>query len=430
MFRSLVTRALALILFAFPEICGAIDKAAPDQSSSHLSTLGQTPDWTALERYQQTITHDQFVDLLDHVYATRGYGPELIKIDADAARILMKSDAHDYFILRFAKSEDDRRPVRHWWKALPDLPKASKIKPLLGLRIALDPGHLGGEWARMEERWFKIGEAAPVKEGEMTLRVAQLLKPKLKSLGAEVTLLRTNSEPVTPSRPRDFEKTARRLLQRQGIAKPRENFDGPADPEKEKTVAWQRELLFYRTSEVRHRADLANRRIQPDLVLCLHFNAESWGDPNRPTLVDKNHLHLLVNGSYLPAEIELDDERFEMLRKLLSRSYPEELQIAESVAASLAKTTGLPAYRYTTENVTPIGTSGYVYARNLLATRLYRCPTVYLEPYVMNNEEVFQRVQAGDYDGEKEIAGKKRRSIYREYVDGVVEGLAACFGTR
>jgi hypothetical protein len=162
----------------------------------------------------------------------------------------------------------------------------------------------------------------------------------------------------------------------------------------------------------------------------LHFNAESWGDPNRPTLVDKNHLHLLVNGSYLPAEIELDDERFEMLRKLLSRSYPEELQIAESVAASLAKTTGLPAYRYTTENVTPIGTSGYVYARNLLATRLYRCPTVYLEPYVMNNEEVFERVQAGDYDGEKEIAGKKRRSIYREYVDGVVEGLAACFGNR
>jgi hypothetical protein len=95
MFRSLVTRALALILFAFPEICGAIDKAAPDQSSSHLSTLGQTPDWTALERYQQTITHDQFVDLLDHVYATRGYGPELIKIDADAARILMNGDAHD-----------------------------------------------------------------------------------------------------------------------------------------------------------------------------------------------------------------------------------------------------------------------------------------------------------------------------------------------
>ena len=50
-----------------------------------------------------------------------------------------------------------------------------------------------------------------------------------------------------------------------------------------------------------------NYRLQPDLVLCLHFNAEPWGDPNHPTLVTKNHLHLLVNGSYLPAELELDD---------------------------------------------------------------------------------------------------------------------------
>jgi hypothetical protein len=132
----------------------------------------------------------------------------------------------------------------------------------------------------------------------------------------------------------------------------------------------------------------------------------------------------------LPDEIELDDERFEMLRKLLSRSYPEELQIADTVAASMVKATGLPAYHYTTENVAPVGTSGYVYARNLLATRLYHCPTVYLEPYVMNNQEVFERIEAGDYEGEKEIAKRKRRSIFREYADGVVEGLVTYFASK
>ncbi len=280
----------------------------------------------------------------------------------------------------------------------------------------------------MEERWFKIGQVAPVQEGDMTLQVAQLLAPRLQSLGAKVSLVRDKAEPLTPYRPSDLEAIARQFLERAGITEPREDFDGPADPEKEHTVAWQREQLFYRNSEIRRRASLVNYRLQPDLVLCLHFNAEPWGDPNHPTLVKKNHLHLLVNGSYLPAELELDDERCEMLQKLLSGAYPEELALAETLARAMAKKTGLPPYHYKTENVTPVGTSGYVYARNLMATRLYRCPTVYLEPYVMNSRDVFVRVKAGDYDGQRSVAGKRKPSIFREYVDGVVDGLLAYFG--
>jgi hypothetical protein len=62
-----------------------------------------------------------------------------------------------------------------------------------------------------------------------------------------------------------------------------------------------------------------------------------------------------------------------------------------------------------------------------MATRLYRCPTVYLEPYVMNSHEVFDRIKAGNYEGKKRVAGKKRPSIYREYVESVVQGLVAYF---
>jgi len=295
------------------------------------------------------------------------------------------------------------------------------------LHIALDPGHLGGTWAQMEERWFKIHDAPPVQEGDMTLRVARLLAPRLESLGAKVSLVREKTEPLTPYRPSDFEKIAQQFLLRTGVADPRENFDGPADPEKEQTIGWQRELLFYRNSEIRRRASLVNYHLRPDLVLCLHFNAEPWGDPNHPKLVESNHLHLLVNGAYLPAELELDDERFEMLQKLLSQSFPEESSLAETIAGTMAKTTGLPPYAYKTENVTPVGASGYVYARNLMATRLYQCPTVYLEPYVMNSSEVFARVRAGDYQGTREVAGKRRSNIYEEYVDGVVDGVLEYF---
>src|SRR5207247_274529 len=94
---------------------------------------------------------------------------------------------------------------------------------------------------------------------------------------------------------------------------------------------WQSELLFYRQSEIRYRAKKVNMKLQPDLVLCLHFNAEDWGDPKDPILIDHNHFHVLINGSYLPDEIVHDDVRYEMVRRLLSREY------AQAVADGLAE---------------------------------------------------------------------------------------------
>ena len=275
----------------------------------------------------------------------------------------------------------------------------------------------------MEERWFKSGDAAPVEEGEMTLMVAKIVAEKLRGLGARVSFVRDKTEPVTPFRPDDFKETARAMLKASGTENPPEEFQGPDDPLKEQTVRWHSEILFYRTSEIRERARRVNEKLRPDLVLCLHFNAEAWGDERNPTLTDKNHLHLLVNGSYSPSEIEFDDERFEMLQRLLSRNYDEEIQIADTAATAMAKQTGLPPYQYTTDNATKVGTSGYVYSRNLAATRLFRCPVVYFEPYVMNSNDVFARIQAGGYEGTRVINGIERTSIYREYADGVVEGL-------
>ena len=131
-----------------------------------------------------------------------------------------------------------------------------------------------------------------------------------------------------------------------------------------------------------------------------------------------------MNGSYLQDELEFDDERFEMIRRFLSRAYDEELPLADMIAAAMARETKLPPYEYpTTNSTTRVGSSGYVYARNLLATRLYRCPVVYCEPYVMNSRDAFARIQAGDYEGVRNVDGIERKSIFREYADSVVDGL-------
>jgi hypothetical protein len=303
------------------------------------------------------------------------------------------------------------------------MPRPKKAGVLSGVKIALDPGHIGGEWAKMEERWFKSGDAPPVEEGEMTLRVAKMLAAKLRELGARVSFVRDKAEPVTPFRASDFRETARGILKAGGNENPPEEFEGPDDPLREQSVRWQSEILFYRASEIRERGRLVNSKLRPDVVLCLHFNAEAWGDERNPELIDRNHLHLLVNGSYLPPELESDDVRFEMLQRLLSRTHEEELKLADAAATAMAKRTSLPPYQYTRDVVRKVGTSGYVYARNLVATRVYQCPVVYFEPYVMNSHEVFARIQAGDYEGTKLINGVERPSIYREYVDSVVDGL-------
>ena len=393
-------------------------------AAANISVLGSKPRWDVLENYQETITHDEFAHLINHVYCTHGFAPDLIEINEKTARVLMNRETQKFFTLQFAENDDGRKPVPRLWRPVKTLPPARPEKPLSGLRIALDPGHLGGKWAKMEERWFQVGNSPPVQEGDLTLRVARLLAPRLRALGAKVSSVRNSSEPITAKRPDDFRELARKILIKNGVPQPRAEVLDPNDPEKEQTIRWQSEILFYRYSEIRRRAALVNFKLHPDLVLCLHFNAEGWGDPTNPTLTDANHLHLLVNGSYLAEELEFDDQRFEMIRRLLSRAYDEELPLADTIALAMARETGLPPYEYpTTNTTTKVGASGYVYARNLLATRLYRCPVVYCEPYVMNSKDAFARIQAGDYDGTRNVNGTERKSIFREYADSVVEGL-------
>ncbi|HYY13771.1 MAG TPA: hypothetical protein VE758_04995 [Chthoniobacterales bacterium] len=394
-------------------------------AADNLTILGSKPRWNVLEHYQQTITRDEFAHLINDVYCTHGRADDLIQIDNDSARILKHRAAQSFFTLRFAKDDASRAHVPRLWRPAKSLAAVNPEKPLANLRVALDPGHLGGKWAKMEERWLRVGDSPPVTEGDLTLKVARILAPQLRNLGAKVLFVRKSNEPVTPMRPDDFKQLARKVLIKNGVPQPRPDVLDPNDAEKEQTIRWQSEILFYRYSEIRRRAVLVNTKLHPDIVLCLHFNAEPWGDPNSPILIDVNHLHLLVNGSYSQEELEFDDERFEMVRRLLSRAFDEELPAADAVASAMANATGLPPYQYpTTQITTKVGTSDYVYARNLLATRLYRCPVVYCEPYVMNGNETFARIQAGDYEGTREINGLQRKSIFREYADSVAEGLA------
>ena len=365
-----------------------------------LSLLAPAPDWRALDIYQNAITRTEFERLLTDVFTTGPAWRTFIGLDDAEASI---QTGEGVYLLRFGQEN----PAPRHWRATSELPPAAAGQPLSGLRIAIDPGHIGGAWAKMEERWFVVGEGTPVQEGDMTLHVAKLLKPRLEALGATVSLVRETTEPVTPIRPEVLLTTA-------------------GDNSK------LAERLFYRTAEIRARADLVNLTLKPDLVLCLHFNAEAWGDPHHPTLIDRTHFHLILNGAYNDDEVLLADQRFSLLRKLLQRTHAEEVLVGSTVATTFAEISGLPPYVYPpdSKNALPVLGQPFLWVRNLIANRLYDCPVIFMEPYVMNSTLDHARIQAGDYDGLREISGINRPSIFREYADALSAGLARHYGSR
>lgn len=408
-------------------ICTAALVAEGLLAAERLSPLAPTPDWLKLDVFQETITAKEFATAL-RTYAPEHSFDKWAEISSTMVRFRGQVDAVvPVWTLRFAKEPRSTTNVGRYWRTPSAIKVEEALPQLSGVNIAIDPGHIGGTWAKLEERWFQKDGHDPVIEGDLTLRVAQILAAKLTNLGAKVTFLRDAAEPITNVRPGELREVARESLRERGVVDIRNSYDGPIDLHRQRSIQWEAERLFYRVAEIRARADLVNERIKPDVTICLHFNAEEWGDPADPTLVAGNHMHLLINGAYESSELEFEDVRFEMLQKLLQRTLPEELSLAEHVAAKLAASSKLPPYEYQGTNTRRAGKSRYVWSRNLLANRLYQCPVVYAEPYVMNNAKVIARLEMGDYDGSREIDGVLRKSIYREYADGVADGVLAHF---
>lgn len=371
---------------------------------SKLSPLSTPPDWKLLAPFQKSISRNEFERLLTTVFTVgEGWRDYITLMDGYA---VIKTTDGGIFTLQFS---EEPTPAPKHWKATSDLPPAPAGKPLQDLHIAIDAGHIGGQWAKMEERWFVYNGALPVTEGDMTLAVAKLLAPKLEALGAKVSLVRDKPEPVTTLRPDLLIQDAEASI---------------TTPESPEAISRLAQRLFYRTAEIHARAEIVNQVLKPDLVLCLHFNAEAWGDPNSPTLIDPSHLHLILNGAYNNEEVALADQRFTMIKKLLSHTHEEEAFVGATVADAYTEISGLPPYIYPPGgSVRNVEGNPFLWARNLLANRLYDCPVIYMEPYVMNSKQDYARIQAGDYDGVKEIEGQLRPSIFREYADALTEGL-------
>lgn len=411
--------------------------AAAGPGRSDLSILADPPAWEQLAAFHGVWTATALQEALESRYAPEGAWRPWVEIDRETARWRTGPTAESpVFLLRLAPPDQiPGRPPRAW-RDRQELPPPEPGQPLRGLRVALDPGHLGGVWGRLEGRHFQIGTDPPVQEGDLVLAVARHLAGELRARGAEVRLLRDREGSVTSLRPIDLLAPSARALAAAaapaGAPAGEETADAPEPAGKVDPAAVRRqaERWFYGTAEIRARARRLEEVGPVDLVLALHLNAAPWPDPAVPSLVAVDHAHVLVFGTCGADEMARADVRWEMLRKLLSGTAEVEDGVAVEVADALAERTGLPPFTYTGSYARPVRGHPYVWARNLLANRLYPVPVVYLEPYVANGLVTYARLQAGDYEGLRPVAGQERPSLVREYAAAVAEGLVRYYGWR
>lgn len=409
-------------------LCLAVVLVATRPASAQFTTLRELPPWGMLDRHQLALTQEEFVSRLP-LFSPSGAIHDWIGMDSDGVTVFADTaKTRPLWRLYWKKSPRPGAapppPARApSWQTLRPLTGASPELPLAGLTICLDPGHIGGEWAEIEERSLVIRRYPPIREGDMVLTVARHVEPLLTAAGATVVWARDQAEPVTPLRPADLTWEAVQSMMsldaRTLTRLPARNIL--------RTHQLRANLLFYRSAEILARAERV-RRLAPDFTLCIHYNAAPWSRFSKPRLFDANKLVVFVHGAYTPAELADEAQRFHFFRKILERSTPLEIALAESVADSMREGWNLPPENYDSWNVAVrAGSHPYVWARNLLANRLFDGPTIFIEGPYMNDRETFYRMQAGDYEGEKTIRGRSVRSIHREFAEFIARGVITHF---
>ena len=302
--------------------------------------------------------------------------------------------------------------------------------PLAGLRVAIEPADIGGDWGSMEDRSTIYPGFGRIQEGDLNLLVSRILSERLKQEGAEVFVTRTTNAPVCTLSVAEVQQVVPQVLahRRYLLSK---TFRSRTASVRESSPIYQKivaEVLLTKNLEAKARAEKTRASMKPDVTIVLQFDATSARhEANFPKI---NRNILFVSGAYTAREITSDpQQRLRLLTKLLQNVTPTEAKVAKAISDHLVESTGFPPVHYGNSwSTRSIPGNSYVVARNLLLNREHDGPVVVTEPYFMNQEETLLRLLAGDYEGTKLIAGKARVSIYREYANSVADGLLEAYG--
>lgn len=208
--------------------------------------------------------------------------------------------------------------------------KEVKKKDLVGLKIAIDPGHLGGPYARLEERYIDIPpslereEQIQFDEGTLSLLTATYLKILLEKEGAIVMVTRDRvGEGVYPQHFFDW------------LGK---------NPQLWSSEVSLNKLFrkYYNPLDLRARAQKINE-FGPDLTLVIHYNSHHVEEEysSNHCVTSRNYNLVFIPGAFCRGELAEYENRYEFVRLLVGEDLHRSLYLSRSILANFNKTLGV-----------------------------------------------------------------------------------------
>ncbi len=239
-------------------------------------------------------------------------------------------------------------------------------------RVALDPGHFGGKYARLEQKWVIIDNVS-LQEGDLTLKTALLLKEKLEKVGISVFLTRSE----------------------EGKGAIDEEFKGD-------------DFKSFNAKDLRKRAEIVNA-FDPDLTLMIHYDVHS-AKGNVYQSNPENYCLAFVPGAFCRGDLETPEDREHLYRLLATDDLKHSVALSQLLINHLGAKLGVPIKsneHYMSKVCKRVGKG--VYARNLAMTRLVKGPLAYVEVLCQ--------------DCTTEVARLKDGSRLVEVADALFEGI-------
>jgi N-acetylmuramoyl-L-alanine amidase len=304
----------------------------------------------------------------------------------------------------------------------------SKEKPLLGKKIAIDPGHIAGEMtlAKLESRFIEIKwkeKTYTFCEGDLTLTTAKLLQKKLENAGAEVILTRNlPNQTASGKLYKDWLKESLPKVLEKYVA------NKTITVEKKDNILkniWDRDVYetYFLHEDFRDRMKKIND-FNADISVVIHYNADAektqWNMPTK-----RNYSMTFVPGSFLKRELAEPIDRMAFLKLLLLGNLERSILLAKFIQQEFVETLQVPAIPAENAlaylNKASIYVDLGVYARNLGLCRLINSPIAYGESMYQDCETELTELHKNN---ENNKPAKRVEQVAEAYYKGILRYFA------
>jgi N-acetylmuramoyl-L-alanine amidase len=347
----------------------------------------------------------------------------------------------DYSVI-LSKSVDKNSNITNFHSRLLLAQKNPFNQQLSGLKIALDPGHMGGkDWDRLSGNFVRDNNGKQLSEGVLTLEIALKLEEQLKELGAEVFLTRRDFIPVTSAPYEDFELRpyALKYFRESSLDEWFQsiisgNFKSQSDLYTEflstkkfqrifsEPMRWQ---FFMMDEDLNARAEAINK-FAPDISLIIHLDTDvTLANPTGLNSINTDGTKAFVIGAFNKTEFaSKEDRKFFGLHLLDTQAWDASLKLSRSIVNEIHGQMNID-YKFSSDvNFIPIEPG--IYARNLyLLRKLKPHVTGYVECLYYNNPTEFYALSQEDQtmmiNGKNYFYSNRLGLIVNSLRDAVVE---------